>query len=173
MTTVCLCLSLLFLIIFHKYVEFNFQSAPLTHCLAVLDESEIANRYSLKYNNERNESLLTYFEHCRSDYCKKIVRVCAENEEPTDMLIIILPVLTGLLLVSLGASVVLQYLGDYEKVYWFAKKLGLTFIHYTFLQDVLRDQCGEYWKEKKLQLIEEACKDDMKIINRKGKLSFK
>ena len=168
-TNIFLLSGLAFLIVFHSMVSFNYQSSPITSCLHVYDESELVNRYSLKYS--RNKSLFSFLEHCQSDYCKKVVRVCSEDETPglelceSFHLILFFFVITNLI-----APIILNYLADCEVIYEMTKKLKCfkPLIHFTFLQDSLKDNRAGCWKIRRLKLIVEAYSIDPEILNKKG-----
>jgi len=170
-TTSCFAISLVFLIVFHSSIDFNFQSSPITNCLPVYDESEIFNRYSLK-ESSRNKTIFSYLQHCQSNYCKKVVRVCSDGEIPMFGLFELLGELFIFFVFSFViAPMMLNYLGDYENVYKTTKKLKFCkpVIHFTLLQDSLKDNRPGCWKIKRLKLIKEAYKVDEEILNKKGK----
>ena len=142
-------------------VSFNFQSAPLTHCLDIYDESEIANRYSLKINN----SIFSMLEQCTSVYCKKVVRVCLDNEQPTEKLFLIILPIIALLGINLGF---LLFFGKptlkirsllFRRIWHSISNLIPNKVktnNYLSIQDSLRDNKDGCWKTRRMKIIETA-----------------
>jgi hypothetical protein len=149
-------------------VSFNFQSAPLTRCLHVYDESEVANRYSLK-TLEPDQSIFSMLEHCTSIYCKKVVRVCLDNEQPTELLVLIILLISVLLTASLYFPLLLRICSLLFGRIWHSlipnksKKMKTT--NYLTIQDALRENKDGCWKTRRMRLIEKA---DKKNLNRRG-----
>ena len=165
----CFSLGLLILVLVHTSLPFNFQSAPVTHCLRVFDESEVANRYSLK-TLQSNQSIFSLLDQCTSNYCKKVVRVCLDGELPLERLSYQWNCgMNGLFLLSSLVSVVLLILSNYETIYFLAKKIKVKIIHYTYLQDLLRDNKDGCWKTRRMKLIREV---DNGVLNRRGNAMF-
>ena len=163
-TTICLMCSLIFLIIFHSNVRFNLQSAPITHCLTIYDEREVANRYRLVY--PPNNFIFSNFKHCNSDYCKKAVIVCNENENHLFRFYKCLGSLSFFFILSyVVVPIILYYLRDYENIYKLMKKFKVCFIHLTFIQNILNDT-NPNSKMIRLNLINEAFVYDHQIFNK-------
>ena len=146
-----------------RILQFNYHSAPITYCFTMNDTREIINRYELRYDSFP-------IRWCTSDYCKKVVRLCSEGENPYDEnLKIVYPLCMALLMISLCASRVLQYFGDYENVYNLSKKLcrHRPIVHPSFLKDVFDQRPQPDFREDRLKLIKEAFGSDKNILKRK------
>jgi len=145
--------------------EFNYHSAPITHCFSVNNSNEIINRYLLREWSDFS------MEMCHSFFCKKVVRLCAENENPYDVFIWkVFPLCVVLLAMSLVGSAVLFYFGSYENVYTFSKKFQKPIVHQSYLQDVLGKRTELPTSINLKHFISEAHKSDNNIFNKKDPL---
>jgi len=142
--------------------EFNYHSAPITHCFSIKNPSEIINRYMLKDGD-------CFPANCESFYCKKVVRLCSENEYPYDALIsTVLPICLALMFLGLLSSFRLFYFGNKENIYKLSEKMKRPIVHQLYLQDELRKRNKQKRsKDFILNLIDNAFKSDKDIFNKK------
>jgi ankyrin repeat protein len=158
-----ICLSCIYIYTF--FVEISVTSlAPVTHCFT---KTENYSQFLDKVNYSQ-KSVLSSIKICTDKVCMPIQRLCSDMENPTDLIHhIILPIGFSLLIISLIASVCLQFLGNYYSLYQWSKRMlcCCPIVHASLLQDFI---INNY--EKVDDLFTEMIGYDSDIINKKDPL---
>jgi ankyrin repeat protein len=121
----------------------NQTNVPVLHCF---------NHYSNENSTIIMLSNLSWNFICYSeDRCKPVVRLCGEDEEPTDVLRKqVIPSLLTMLLLSLLSSICLQFLGDYKNMFFWSRFVSKAnpLLHHSFIKDNLEiiSQYEDYYK---------------------------
>jgi hypothetical protein len=152
--------------IYTNFGELSLTSlAPMTHCF--LREENISQ--NMTFMNFSKNNIFNLIRLCsNSDPCEPIQRLCLEFEKPTDYFYLVVgPIGFSCLIISLLASVCLQNLGNYSKLYQWSRNVFCCcpILHASFLQDSIINK-----SEDVLQNFEEIIKNNNDIINNKDPL---
>jgi hypothetical protein len=145
---------------------------PIFHCF-----SKYNNFSSSVYRNYSGESdLVGIFNICNmTDNCLPVIRLCSENEEPTDLLFNhILIILLVLFFFSLCSTFCLQFLGNYLTMYYWSKIVFLShpILHLSLIHDFLRNSetLEENIQNRNLRVVYKEISRDNGLLNRKNVL---
>jgi hypothetical protein len=125
------CFSLISICLHISLDELSLHLAPIFHC----HNSTQLEMNSVFLTNK------TFINICHSeDLCFHIQRICLQSENSTDQFFtVILPIGFSLLFVGFLASFCLQFLGNYNTMYKLSKSVCFPIIHFSMLQDLLRN----------------------------------
>jgi len=128
----------------------NKTNVPVSHCV---------NQYSNENSKFRVSNNDSWIYICQSDErCKPVIRLCGKDEEPTDALLkYIIPILLSILLLSVLSSCCLQFLGDYEKMFFWSRFVlkEKPLLHYSIIKDNI---------EMRYQYSEESNQSDTNLF---------
>ncbi len=159
-------LSLSSIYIYTNFEELSLISlAPITHCF-LREENILQNMTFINFSKNNIFNLIRVCSN--SDTCEPIQRLCLEFEKPTDYFYLVVgPTGFSCLIISLLASVCLQNLGNYYKLYQWSRNVFCCcpILHASFLQDSIINNAEEI-----LQNFEEIIKNNNDIINIKDPL---
>lgn len=123
----CLSVVTLFLLCkFTSYGDFaHSYNPPILNCLKNPQEMANASKFELFTSGNSTDPIIKI---CPAyENCSARIRICSENEDPTDHLeMVLLPLVLGFQVLSLLAALALQYLGNYSKLFAVSKKLHLV-----------------------------------------------
>jgi len=115
----------------------SFNNPPFFHCFNNTKYFN-ASKYRFFFSANSSQSLI---EICQNtEECLPVIRICSENESPSDTFLnFCLPVGMSLLFLSCCASVCLQLLSSYHRMYLFSRQCKLTCpkMFYNFLNDIV------------------------------------
>jgi len=126
--------------------------------------------YSFYTDKNLTSQIINFCEF--EETCKPLIRICPENNSrPSDILYrLILPTAVALYIVSLLASVCLQFMGNYLTQYKWSKKFNVTTIQYSLLHDSLNKDLLELNPGLDEELFEKAMKDNIYLLNVKDSI---
>jgi hypothetical protein len=125
-SSICIIVYFINIITIGIFEKFGFcfptENHPITRCFE--DADKFNSSYRLFFS--KSETLLDIFKVCNNyDECKPAIRICSENENPADkLLIVFIPVGIDLLFVSWLASVKLQRIGNHYSFIKFLLRIG-------------------------------------------------
>ena len=166
-TNCCYTLSIVSLFIFVN-LEDNLDLSKLTVLHCIRNES----LWHLSENITLFNLTFDLINICfREDQCDSETRVCLRDELPTDMFnTIVGPIGLILIVISLGASVCLQLLGNYHTLYKWSKCCFLPLIHVSHLHDFLKNSDkirDDVTKRELYEALYQAIENDVSIVTQK------
>jgi len=162
-----LIVGLVYLSIIHNTAApFDFDNAPITHCINVKDHNNIHNKTMQSFDLKNQMFFLSMLQYCSPQSCKKVVAICEMHFPLQDLISFVLWAV--FFAITCGSIFFLSRMRSFGKVYILTKRYYRPVVHYSFLQDRLEDPTKGMALMERLQLIREACALDPKVINRQG-----